>query len=136
MSMEIDVMPRVLVVDDEVSMRTTLATFLEDAGYDVRTAADGVEALRMHGDVPADIIITDIVMPEQDGLGLLNAVRRETPATKVIVMSGATFQTDFHFDVAEKLGAVVLHKPVGKAELLATLAQVSGSDENGGAGNG
>ncbi|MCA9691435.1 MAG: sigma-54-dependent Fis family transcriptional regulator, partial [Myxococcales bacterium] len=78
---------RVLVVDDEEGVRSFLAEALELAGHDVETAADGVEALARITARPPRVLITDLRMPNLDGMGLLRRVRAEHPEVAVIVLT-------------------------------------------------
>ena len=78
----------ILVVDDEEGIRTSLRSILEDEGYDVSVAANGVEALKIYGTDPPDLMILDIWMPEMDGLETLRRVKEFVPATQVMMISG------------------------------------------------
>ena len=78
----------ILVVDDEEAIRTSLRSILEDEGYDVSVAASGVEALKIYGTDPPDLMILDIWMPEMDGLEALRRVKEFVPTTQVMMISG------------------------------------------------
>jgi len=78
----------ILVVDDEEAIRTSLRSILEDEGYDVSVAANGVEALKIYGTDPPDLMILDIWMPEMDGLETLRRVKEFVPTTQVMMISG------------------------------------------------
>src|SRR5437879_2988995 len=80
---------RILVIDDERAIRKMLRIALEHSGHQVFEAPTGKDALRLHAEVPAELVITDINMPEQDGLEVIRALRLEVPGPRVIVMSGA-----------------------------------------------
>ena len=80
---------QVLVVDDDVAIRTCLTILLESVGYDVDTAKDGIEALLLIGKNPPDIIISDLNMPRMSGVDLLSEIRRRFPQVVTIAMSGA-----------------------------------------------
>ncbi|MEJ5368658.1 MAG: sigma-54 dependent transcriptional regulator [Bryobacteraceae bacterium] len=79
--------PGVLVVDDEVNQRTALASMLEAWGYSAATAADGAEALDRLRDFPADVIITDLMMPGMDGAELLRRLKEQGNAPPAIVLT-------------------------------------------------
>jgi len=115
---------RVLVVDDNADARLTLQLLLEAEGYRVQTAANGGEALRVQKESPSQILITDLFMPEADGLETIQRFRKEYPGMPVIVVSGggsdARLRTD-HLTVARELGAVTLRKPFSGEELLQAL---------------
>ena len=78
----------ILVVDDEEAIRTSLRSILEDEGYDVSVAANGLEALKIYGTDPPDLMILDIWMPEMDGLETLRRVKEFVPMTQVMMISG------------------------------------------------
>jgi len=80
---------RLLVVDDEPSLRTTLSLVLRESGYDVRSAGNGFSALSEIRNAVPDILISDLYMPGMSGFELLSVVRRRFPAIPVIAMSGA-----------------------------------------------
>ena len=80
---------RVLVVDDDADMRLSLQLALEMAGYSVRAAANGRDALEAQAREPADIVITDIFMPEADGFEIIDSLHARFPGTKIVVISGA-----------------------------------------------
>ena len=85
---------RVLIVDDEADSRDALAELTQRWGYDVQTAADGTEALRRAIEGHPDVILTDLVMPNMDGLWLLRALRAELPECPVVLLTGrGTIQT-------------------------------------------
>ena len=78
----------ILVVDDEEAIRASLRSILEDEGYDVSVAGTGVEALKIYGTDPPDLMILDIWMPEMDGLETLRRVKEFVPTTQVMMISG------------------------------------------------
>ncbi len=85
---------RVLIVDDEADSRDALAELTQRWGYDVQTASDGTEALRRAIEWHPDVILTDLVMPNMDGLWLLRALRAELPDCPVVLLTGrGTIQT-------------------------------------------
>jgi CheY-like chemotaxis protein len=111
------------VADDETGVRCFLRKVLEDGGYEVIEAADGKRAFRQARAAQVDVVITDLVMPEQEGIETIRALRRETPGVAIIAISGA-FGGQF-LETAQMLGAdAVLHKPVDAELLLATVAEL------------
>jgi DNA-binding NtrC family response regulator len=85
---------RILIVDDEVDSRDALAELTQRWGYDVQSASDGTEALRRAIEWHPDVILTDLVMPNMDGLWLLRALRAELPECPVVLLTGrGTIQT-------------------------------------------
>lgn len=79
---------KVLVVDDEESIRALLITLLQDEGYDVFAAKDGVDAMQQLGVIQVDLVITDMVMPNANGLDVLKESRRLDPDRPVIIVTG------------------------------------------------
>ncbi len=114
---------RILVADDEAGVRGFLRKVLEQSGYEVIEAADGKQALRQARAGHVDLVITDIIMPEQEGVETIQALRKEMPDIGIIAISGA-YQGQF-LKVAQMLGAAAaLSKPVSAELLLARVAEV------------
>jgi DNA-binding response OmpR family regulator len=114
---------RILVADDEAGVRGFLRKVLEEGGYEVIEAADGKQALQQARAGHVDLVITDLVMPGQEGLETIRALRREVPGVGIIAISGA-FGGQF-LKVAQMMGAAaVLNKPVSAELLLARVAEV------------
>ena len=116
-------MHEVLIADDDAGLRHSLRLALEAAGYRVREAAHGGEAFVLQTDKPADILITDIFMPESDGFEAIDRFRTDFPATKIVVMSGdAKRAKGEYLPVAALIGVdATLKKPFKLHELLQTL---------------
>jgi chemotaxis protein histidine kinase CheA len=110
---------RALVVDDSLSVRKTLSQLLVDAGYDVRTARDGFDALDMLSREKADIVLTDLEMPNLNGLDLTRRLRQsESWATLPVIMITSR-GTDKHRSNAEQVGvSAYLTKPYSDGDLL------------------
>jgi CheY-like chemotaxis protein len=119
-------MARVLVIDDEEQVRTLIREVLEGAGHEVLEARNGREAMKLYEANPTSVVITDLVMPEQDGLETIRELRRRFPAVKIIAVSGA--QQKLNLDilyVAEKLGALhTLEKPFEIRKLVALVEEL------------
>jgi PAS domain S-box-containing protein len=114
---------RILVADDEAGVRSFLRTVLEDSGYEVIEATDGKQALKQARAGGVDLAIMDLVMPEQEGIETIRALRRDVPGVGIIAISGA-FGGHF-LKTAHLLGAdAVLNKPVSAELLLARVAEV------------
>jgi two-component system response regulator (stage 0 sporulation protein F) len=108
----------ILIIDDEEQIRSFFRRALEEAGYWVIEARDGREGLRQLGRVPVDLVITDLLMPDMDGLEVTIALQRSQAKTKVIAVTGGTGMRDFRA-AAELLGAHrTLTKPVAVKDLL------------------
>jgi CheY-like chemotaxis protein len=101
---------KILIVDDDVQVRCFLARLLEIEGYDVIQACDGKDAQACCRKTSIDLMITDLVMPEQEGLETIRAIRQRWPRFPVIAISGALGGA--YLDLAKRLGAdAVFHKP-------------------------
>ena len=117
-------MSSILVVDDEDQIRRLICETLEQTGYHVTEARDGREALQQYRLAPADLIILDLLMPNQDGLETTVALRQEFPDVKIIVITGGTDMIGIinFLDVAKMLGAHrTLQKPFEMKTLLETI---------------
>ena len=99
--------PRVLVVDDSADIRGMLQAQLEREGFDVATAPDGARALALLGRQRADLIITDLFMPDKDGIETILEIREKYPALQIVAMSGwDSRQGSDYLKVAREIGAV------------------------------
>jgi len=111
-------MATILIIDDEVLVRVLLRSALEEVGYEVTEAANGREGLELYRQRPMDLVITDIVMPELNGLDMLLELPREFLHAKVIAISGAGGEKNV-LDVAKLLGArQTFRKPFSMPHLL------------------
>ena len=119
-------MTRVLIIDDEEPIRSMLKLMLERDGYEVDEAPDGMEAIRIYRQNPADLIITDLIMPNQDGIGMIIALKKEFPDVKIIAMSGGGLnKPEGYLKGAKKLGAAcTLTKPIDRNEMLRAVKDV------------
>ena len=126
-------MHNVLVVDDERDVRDAIKRVLERAGYSVRTTGEAGDALAELRRCGADIVITDIIMPKIDGVEVIESIRREFPAVRIIAISGGgnfgitayqptAITTSAYTAAAERAGAHwVLTKPFGSNDLLSAV---------------
>jgi DNA-binding NtrC family response regulator len=112
--------PRILIVDDDAGTLASLSRAFALEGYTALTASSGARGLERLGEEPIDAVLSDVVMPEMDGLAFLEEVRRRSPDVPVILMSGqATVDTAVR---ATRLGALdFVEKPIGLDRLLLTL---------------
>lgn len=110
----------VLIVDDDAEMCEVMKQVLEGRGYQVACAADGVEASKAISGTDFDLVITDLIMPEKDGIQLMNEIRRKYPRVRVVAMSGGGHvPRDQYLRIARGLGAdAVLEKPFHNDALL------------------
>ena len=113
----------IILVEDDADQRLALRMALELAGYRVREAAHGAEALRLQRERSASFLITDIFMPEADGFETIEAFRREFPRTRIIAVSGGGQRAKRDYLESAALMGVdaTLHKPFEIERLLDTL---------------
>jgi two-component system chemotaxis response regulator CheY len=126
--------PHILLVDDDALLREALHKTLVRAGYEVEDASGGTEALKMFRRQPHDLVITDIVMVDGEGLDMIRALRKLDPHVKIIAMSGGGLgKSGDYLDLADKFGAtMVLAKPFSGEKVLEVVAAVlAGSFEKG-----
>jgi CheY-like chemotaxis protein len=117
---------RILVVDDRADERNLVQEMLVSTGHEVVCASNGREALQQQRANSADLIITDLFMPELDGVETILALRHEFPSVKIVAMSG-NVAGDTMLSVARRLGAVeVLEKPFTLEQLLTAVAKALG----------
>jgi DNA-binding response OmpR family regulator len=117
---------RILIIDDEDQPRRMLQQVLIRAGYEVVEARDGNQGLQLFRVSQTDLIITDILMPEKEGLETIIDLRREFPAVKIIAISGGGRTGHLNFlEVAKRLGAQrTLQKPFELQEMLAAVREL------------
>ena len=118
-------MKKILVIDDNPSVRHTLGRILQRGGYEVATAVDGRKGMIAFRKEPPDLVLTDIIMPEREGLETIRDILAERPGTKIIAISGGgrIGNTDF-LDLAKKMGATdALSKPFDPDALLELVAR-------------
>lgn len=120
------VVPRILVVDDHEQVLKLLEAVFLRAGFDVMAAPDGDEALELQRANPADVVVTDILMPKKEGYETIRDLRRDFPNLKIIAMSGGGRNTpDQYLDFAMSFGAdAVFSKPIDMDSLLETVEQL------------
>jgi YesN/AraC family two-component response regulator len=106
-------MAKILVIDDETSIAVMLKKMLEKAGHEVEIAINGNEGMMLFDKFHPELLVTDIVMPEKEGLELIFDLRRKNPELKIIAISGGgRFQYGGYLTSAKHLGAnMVFQKP-------------------------
>jgi two-component system, chemotaxis family, chemotaxis protein CheY len=114
---------KILLVDDDEPLRRMIRLTLEQRGFSVVEAKDGNDALAEHTKSPCDLILTDVLMPQRDGLELILALRQVAPSPKLIAMSGGgQLSAARYLRIARRLGAVrILEKPFTAPELIAAI---------------
>ena len=121
-------MPRVLIIEDDAQVRMMLRLTFEDAGFEAEEAPDGKVGLRLYRREPADVVITDLIMPEKEGLETIRELKRDYPDVKIIAISGGGRAAPDHFlRVAEKFGALrTFTKPLDREKLVAAVREIVG----------
>ena len=119
-------MARILIIDDEPIIRDVLIETLEREGYETVAASDGNDGIKIHQENPADLIITDLIMPEKEGIETIMELRRDSQDVKIIAMSGGgKIDPNTYLQIAKTVGAVkTLAKPIRIEELLKTVQEV------------
>lgn len=114
---------RVLVIDDNADLRSMLEFVLEAEGFEVMAARNGKDALKLLAHSPADAVVTDLFMPDKDGIETISAMRKAHPGTRIIAMSGWTSPKGADYlGVAFEMGAdATLRKPFDPQELIRLL---------------
>lgn len=120
----------VLVIEDDSQFRMTMTAYLEDSGFTVKEAVDGIEGMAMFETDNPDIVLTDLRMPRLDGFGVITAVKKQSPDTPLIAFTGTSDPSAA--DNAMRLGAsVCLFKPIEDlSHLEDAIWQALGKKEN------
>ena len=121
---------RILVVDDEASVRKMLRKLLEREGYEVAEASDGGEGIMRYAEKPFDLVLLDIVMPEKEGIETIRELKSNDPDVKIVAMSGGgKGSAEGYLDMAKILGAIhTFAKPVMPGALLETIRRLLSSN--------
>lgn len=119
-------MNTVLIVDDDPLARDSLRLMLERAGYQVVEATDGLEAMKLFKGSPADLVVTDIFMPEMDGIEIIRELRILSPEVKIIAVSGGGLISEKEMlKIASGFGVdATFSKPFDSQEFLDTVATI------------
>ena len=132
-------MASILIIDDEEDIRHVLQMILEGAGYDVRIASNGNHAMDLLREEASDLIITDIIMPEKDGVSTITEVRQDFPDIRIIAISGGggvdpmaykpeAISTTAYLAAATQAGAdLVITKPFERDDLLHAVQRLLGN---------
>jgi len=121
-------MKRILVIDDDEKIRVVFGRFLKGKGYTVDCAADGREGLRLMDAEPPDLVVTDIMMPNTDGLEVVLSMRDKHTDIPIIAISGGMHAMPMDFlPLVKKFGACkVFYKPVELGDLLEGIQELLG----------
>ncbi len=123
-------MPHILLIDDDDLFRPSLRAGLEQMGHTVDEARNGEEGLARQAHRAADLVLTDIIMPEKEGIETITELLKKYPGLKIIAMSGGgRNNATGYLHVAQMMGArQVLAKPFTHEELEVTVASVLAAD--------
>jgi CheY-like chemotaxis protein len=116
-------MPHILIIDDDAAIRDVLFEMMQLEEFDATVAENGLKALKLLEQSPFDCIITDIVMPEKEGLETILYVRKTYPDIPIIAISGgARIKPESYLDIATRFGArYVFSKPFERKKLIAAI---------------
>ena len=118
-------MATILLIDDDEMLRTVLAMALDMVGHVVLQAENGQKGMELLRTTSVDIVITDLVMPVQEGVETIMKLRRERPSLPVIAISGGVPNSYLYLDLASKIGAKrILAKPFLPRQLVALIEEV------------
>ncbi len=119
-------MARILIIEDDNEVREYLESVISRAGYEVISAENGKEGVELFATQPADLVVTDIIMPEKDGIETIMDLRRGNPDLKVIAISGGgRSEPENYLHSARLLGANrTMKKPFTNQEMLAAIAEL------------
>jgi CheY-like chemotaxis protein len=117
---------RILVTDDDERFRQATADILHYEGYEVATASDGDELIRVYRERMADLVLCDLFMPGKDGLEIIGELLKLFPQARIVAVSGGGYNGVLNvLEMARHLGAKdVLAKPFGRAKLLEVVKRV------------
>lgn len=120
---------RILLIDDDDLLRETISGLLEATGYEVDSAEDGVVGLQMFEAHEYTLIITDIMMPDRDGIEIIRALQDQGEPPKIVAISGGgVFDSLSYLQMAKEFGAdIVLEKPFRAQQLLDAVAELLGT---------
>lgn len=124
-------MAKILIIDDDPSILTMLTRMLEKAGYEVDIACNGSEGLKKIENFPPDLLVTDIVMPEKEGLELISYLREKNPGLKIVAISGGgRFHYEGYLTSAKLLGAdLTFQKPLVHKEFVQAVTDLINTEK-------
>ncbi|MDB6127487.1 MAG: response regulator receiver domain [Verrucomicrobia bacterium] len=122
-------MARILIIDDDDTLRGIIVKSLTHAGHQVTNTNNGRKGVDMYRADPVDLVITDMVMPEQEGMETIKILHREFPQLKIIAMSGGLEGSSLYLDLTRRLGATcTLPKPFTLQQLKEAIEIVLSED--------
>ncbi|MGE9297360.1 MAG: response regulator [Puniceicoccales bacterium] len=125
-------MARILIIDDQPEVRAMLSLMLKRAGHETLEAKDGRRGLSVVASYKLDLVVTDILMPEKEGIETIIELRKTFPTLKIIAISGGGDGRNFDYlPMAERLGAhATLKKPFSNQDLLSAIDKLLGGNES------
>lgn len=119
-------MASILIIDDEPGIREMLYDILESEGYEVMEAPNGKAGIKLQNELNFDLVITDLIMPEKEGIETIIELKRDFPNVKIIAISGGgRVDPDNYLFTAQHLGAdETFAKPINIEELLETIERL------------
>ncbi|QTA79523.1 Two component system response regulator [Desulfonema limicola] len=119
-------MAHILIIDDDDGFRKMVRYMLEKEGYDVFEASDGNKGIKIYQDQEIDLVITDIFMPDKEGIETIIELRRDNPDIKIIAVSGGGWKGDFDaLKIAEAFGVQkAFEKPFERKEIIDTIKEL------------
>lgn len=122
-------MQRILIIDDEPHILVMLKKMMERAGYEIDLASNGKEGIELFQRSPADLVITDIIMPEKEGLETIREMKRIHPRLKIIAMSGGgKISAENYLETARIFGATrIIEKPFTQGEMVTAVKELMAS---------
>lgn len=118
-------MARILIIEDDELLRGVLASALEHAGHTVTQAGNGQEGVDLYRVTPVDLVLTDIVMPIQEGVETIMALRRLRRDLPIVAMSGGVANSKVYLNIAGRIGAKrILAKPFTPQQLIEVVQAV------------
>lgn len=119
-------MPQILLIDDDDLFRSMLRATLEQLGHSVTEAEDGNKGVMRYAQSPFDLVITDLIMPEKEGVETIMELKKKWPGVKIIAMSGGgRAAAEGYLAIAKKLGAIAaLEKPFSTDKLTSAITSL------------
>ncbi len=122
---------RIVIIDDDRLVRETLLCYLENENCEAQVAADGDEGIRLVHECKPDVVVTDILMPNKEGMETITELKRNYPSIRIVAISGQNWSGfSSYLDMASRLGAhAVLSKPFTRKEFLAAVMDLNDNAE-------
>ncbi len=114
----------VLIIDDDIAVRKFVTDLLIARGYKVISAVNGIEGLKIIQKEKVDIVVSDLIMPEKEGIETIKEIKSSNPEIKIVAMSGSIYKDTF-LKAAKGIGAhEIVHKPFRNDEIIEAIENV------------